>query len=101
MRSLQMDIDDEMFGGGWKWQDLQGLVWLDHHKTEGNSNAVSAGGGGMPIEWLIVPRYSYGSFFGGIVYSVVDLGDGKRIISEADIMIVFLQYLNPFRLICC
>ncbi|GJS61884.1 hypothetical protein Tco_0656668 [Tanacetum coccineum] len=35
MRSLQMDIDDEisnlvdlymgMFGGGWKWQDLQGL----------------------------------------------------------------------------
>ncbi|GKC67685.1 hypothetical protein Tco_1100283 [Tanacetum coccineum] len=38
MRSLQMDVDDEisnlvdlhmgMFGGGWKWQDLQGLLWL-------------------------------------------------------------------------
>ncbi|GJT64332.1 hypothetical protein Tco_1015812 [Tanacetum coccineum] len=37
MRSLQMDVDDEisnlvdlhmgMFGGGWKWQDLQGLLW--------------------------------------------------------------------------
>ncbi|GJV45281.1 hypothetical protein Tco_1429817 [Tanacetum coccineum] len=36
MRSLQMDVDDEisnlvdlhmgMFGGGWKWQDLQGLL---------------------------------------------------------------------------
>ncbi|GJW56393.1 hypothetical protein Tco_0103124 [Tanacetum coccineum] len=44
MRSLQMDVDDEisnlvdlhmgMFGGGWKWQDLQGLLWLDHHKRE-------------------------------------------------------------------
>ncbi|GJW32192.1 hypothetical protein Tco_0052224 [Tanacetum coccineum] len=43
MRSLQMDVDDEisnlvdlhmgMFGGGWKWQDLQGLLWLDHHKN--------------------------------------------------------------------
>ncbi|GJU97967.1 hypothetical protein Tco_1327238 [Tanacetum coccineum] len=22
-----------MFGGGWKWQDLQGLLWLDHHKN--------------------------------------------------------------------
>ncbi|GJR73825.1 hypothetical protein Tco_0086190 [Tanacetum coccineum] len=42
MRSLQMDVDDEisnlvdlhmgMFGGGWKWQDLQGLLWLDHNK---------------------------------------------------------------------
>ncbi|GKB35223.1 hypothetical protein Tco_0880165 [Tanacetum coccineum] len=21
-----------MFDGGWKWQDLQGLLWLDHHK---------------------------------------------------------------------
>ncbi|GJV22684.1 hypothetical protein Tco_1375379 [Tanacetum coccineum] len=38
-----MDVDDEisnlvdlymgMFGGGWKWQDLQGLLWLDHHKN--------------------------------------------------------------------
>ncbi|GJW21628.1 hypothetical protein Tco_0032250 [Tanacetum coccineum] len=37
-----MDVDDEisnlvdlhmgMFDGGWKWQDLQGLLWLDHHK---------------------------------------------------------------------
>ncbi|GJU40474.1 phospholipase-like protein [Tanacetum coccineum] len=37
-----MDIDNEisnlvdlhmgMFDGGWKWQDLQGLLWLDHHK---------------------------------------------------------------------
>ncbi|GJU94230.1 hypothetical protein Tco_1318986 [Tanacetum coccineum] len=41
MRSLQMDVDDEisnlvdlhmgMFGGGWKWQDLQGLLWLKIH----------------------------------------------------------------------
>ncbi|GJZ95749.1 hypothetical protein Tco_0668083 [Tanacetum coccineum] len=38
-----MDVDDEisnlvdlhmgMFDGGWKWQDLQGLLWLDHHKN--------------------------------------------------------------------
>ncbi|GKD40961.1 hypothetical protein Tco_1261168 [Tanacetum coccineum] len=38
-----MDVDDEisnlvdlhmgMFDGGWKWQDLQGLLWLDHHKS--------------------------------------------------------------------
>ncbi|GKD37666.1 hypothetical protein Tco_1257873 [Tanacetum coccineum] len=43
MRSLQMDVDDEisnlvdlhmgMLGGGWKWQDLQSLLWLDHHKN--------------------------------------------------------------------
>ncbi|GKB61654.1 retrovirus-related pol polyprotein from transposon TNT 1-94 [Tanacetum coccineum] len=42
MRSLQMDVDDEIFnlvdlhmgmlGGEWKWQDLQSLLWLDHHK---------------------------------------------------------------------
>ncbi|GJW54181.1 hypothetical protein Tco_0098266, partial [Tanacetum coccineum] len=40
-----MDVDDEisnlvdlhmgMFDGGWKWQDLQGLLWLDHHKSCG------------------------------------------------------------------
>ncbi|GJU66114.1 hypothetical protein Tco_1252373 [Tanacetum coccineum] len=51
MRSLQMDVDDEisnlvdlhmgMFGGGWKWQDLQGLLWLDHHKRQGK---VKGGG---------------------------------------------------------
>ncbi|GJS95464.1 hypothetical protein Tco_0802432 [Tanacetum coccineum] len=39
-----MDVDDEisnlvdlhmgMFDGGWKWQDLQGLLWLDHHKMD-------------------------------------------------------------------
>ncbi|GJZ83183.1 hypothetical protein Tco_0648356 [Tanacetum coccineum] len=39
-----MDVDDEisnlvdlhmgMFGGGWKWQDLQGLLWLDLHKKK-------------------------------------------------------------------
>ncbi|GJZ04098.1 hypothetical protein Tco_0537373 [Tanacetum coccineum] len=44
MRSLQMDVDDEisnlvdlhmgMFDGGWKSQDLQGLLWLDHHKNQ-------------------------------------------------------------------
>ncbi|GJX63504.1 hypothetical protein Tco_0296404 [Tanacetum coccineum] len=48
MRSLQMDVDDEifnlvdlhmdMFGGGWKWQDLQGLLWLDHHKKKKSSS---------------------------------------------------------------
>nr|GEX45915.1 hypothetical protein [Tanacetum cinerariifolium] len=48
-----MDVDDEifnlvdlhmgMFGGGWKWQDLQGLLWLDHHKSYG------CGGGGGRI----------------------------------------------------
>ncbi|GKB40833.1 hypothetical protein Tco_0885775 [Tanacetum coccineum] len=37
-----MDVDDEisnlvdlhmdMFDDGWKWQDLQGLLWLNHHK---------------------------------------------------------------------
>ncbi|GKB79488.1 hypothetical protein Tco_0946383, partial [Tanacetum coccineum] len=27
-----VDLHMGMFGGGWKWQDLQGLLWLDHHK---------------------------------------------------------------------
>ncbi|GJT24624.1 transposon ty3-I gag-pol polyprotein [Tanacetum coccineum] len=50
--SLQMDDDDDeisnlvdlhmgMLGGGWKWQDLQSLLWLDHHKSCGYG-----GGGG-------------------------------------------------------
>ncbi|GJU47002.1 hypothetical protein Tco_1204268 [Tanacetum coccineum] len=53
-----MDVDDEisnlvdlhmgMFGGGWKWQDLQGLLWLDHHKK-----------GKSRLEKLVeVPMYS-------------------------------------------
>ncbi|GJT32668.1 hypothetical protein Tco_0923087 [Tanacetum coccineum] len=43
MRSLQMDVDDEIFnlvdlhigilGGEWKLQDIQSLLWLDHHKN--------------------------------------------------------------------
>ncbi|GKC10069.1 hypothetical protein Tco_1001679 [Tanacetum coccineum] len=28
-----VDLHMDMFGGGWKWQDLQGLLWLDHHKS--------------------------------------------------------------------
>ncbi|GJR28687.1 putative reverse transcriptase domain-containing protein [Tanacetum coccineum] len=28
-----VDLHMGMFDGGWKWQDLQGLLWLDHHKT--------------------------------------------------------------------
>ncbi|GJZ92377.1 hypothetical protein Tco_0664442 [Tanacetum coccineum] len=28
-----VDLHMGMFGGGWKWQDLQGLLWLDHHKS--------------------------------------------------------------------
>ncbi|GJZ55992.1 hypothetical protein Tco_0611185 [Tanacetum coccineum] len=29
-----VDLHISMFGGGWKWQDLQGLRWLDHHKKK-------------------------------------------------------------------
>ncbi|GKA36393.1 hypothetical protein Tco_0722884 [Tanacetum coccineum] len=28
-----VDLHMGMFDGGWKWQDLQGLLWLDHHKS--------------------------------------------------------------------
>ncbi|GJX25590.1 hypothetical protein Tco_0231886 [Tanacetum coccineum] len=45
-----MDVDDEisnlvdlhmgMFDGGWKWQDLQGLLWLDHHKKANPNNNI-------------------------------------------------------------
>ncbi|GJS99210.1 retrovirus-related pol polyprotein from transposon TNT 1-94 [Tanacetum coccineum] len=30
--SKTLDLHMGMFDGGWKWQDLQGLLWLDHHK---------------------------------------------------------------------
>ncbi|GKA80393.1 hypothetical protein Tco_0786989 [Tanacetum coccineum] len=58
-----MDVDDEisnlvdlhmgMFDGGWKWQDLQGLLWLDHHKSD------EGGRGGetvIVVAWLRWPR---------------------------------------------
>ncbi|GJS04973.1 hypothetical protein Tco_0321481 [Tanacetum coccineum] len=53
-----MDVDDEisnlvdlhmgMFDGGWKWQDLQGLLWLDHHKSKhcgGRGGSVGSNSG--------------------------------------------------------
>ncbi|GJV47926.1 hypothetical protein Tco_1438138 [Tanacetum coccineum] len=47
-----MDVDDEISNlvdlhmgmfGGWKWQDLQGLLWLDHHKKKMCVKGVSNG----------------------------------------------------------
>ena len=28
-----VDLHMGMLGGGWKWQDLQDLRWLDHQKS--------------------------------------------------------------------
>ncbi|GJV54922.1 hypothetical protein Tco_1455927 [Tanacetum coccineum] len=59
MRSLQMDVDDEisnlvdlhmgMLGGGWKWQDLQSLLWLDHHKNLNEWKMVEKRTGKDPV----------------------------------------------------
>ncbi|GJT13910.1 hypothetical protein Tco_0860952 [Tanacetum coccineum] len=52
-----MDVDNEisnlvdlhmgMFGGGWKWQDLQGLLWLDEYAynkmNPGSAGAIEEG----------------------------------------------------------
>ncbi|GJV75126.1 hypothetical protein Tco_1506710 [Tanacetum coccineum] len=55
-----MDVDDEisnlvdlhmgMFDGGWKWQDLQGLLWLDHHKNLSLIGEIQV----LMIDWLSI-----------------------------------------------
>ncbi|GKC37101.1 hypothetical protein Tco_1049485, partial [Tanacetum coccineum] len=35
-----VDLHMGMFDGGWKWQDLQGLLWLDHHKNDKENRSL-------------------------------------------------------------
>ncbi|GJX75675.1 hypothetical protein Tco_0322486 [Tanacetum coccineum] len=95
MRSLQIDVDDEisnladlhmgMLGGRWKWQDLQSLLWLDHHRSRdevlGDNGDKS--GSRVGVVWMEVG--------GGIVRARVV----SRVVLGLVMKVVLMRQLRP------